>query len=83
MSEKMAAICSNCKQATSGKIYDPYWCAECKINELEEALEFYKEECKSSEIDRNKWLKKYNEESSLKVKYKNAFELLYEKIGEK
>lgn len=35
--EECAAVCSNCGKAT-GKIYESYICANCKIKQLEEQL---------------------------------------------
>lgn len=82
MSE-VAAVCNNCKQATSGKIYKPYLCADCKIKELEESVEFYKEQYQYAEKERSGWVKKFNDESIQKTKYRHAFECLYEKLNSK
>jgi hypothetical protein len=83
MSEEVAAICSNCGEATTGKIYEPYWCVDCKIKELEENVKFYKDQYRYAEEERSEWIKKYNDESILKTKYRNAFECLYEKATNK
>ena len=76
---EIAAVCSNC-QKTTGKIYDPYWCADCKIKELEESSEFHKEQNSNLNKQKNMWVNKYNEESILKTKYKHAFDALFEKV---
>ena len=77
--EEVAAICSKCSEATTGKIYDPYWCADCKIKSLEEDVGFYKEQYEYAEKERSRWVKMYNDESIQKTKYRNAFDCLYEK----
>ncbi|OAH57900.1 MULTISPECIES: hypothetical protein [Bacillaceae] len=38
MSE-VAATCSKCNKETTGKIYDPCYCAECKVQELKYRLD--------------------------------------------
>lgn len=83
MSEECGAVCSNCGNATTGKIYEPYWCADCKIKDLEENVEFYKEQYKNAENQRFDWVNKFNEESIQKTKYRHAFECLYEKVSSK
>jgi hypothetical protein len=77
--EEVAAICTKCGNGTTGKIYKPYLCANCKIEELEEDVEFYKEQYRNAEKERSEWIRKYNDESIQKTKYRNAFECLYEK----
>lgn len=79
MEEECAAVCTKCGQGTTGKIYNPYLCANCKIEELEEDVKFYKEQYQNAEKERSEWIRKYNEESIQKTKYRNAFECLYEK----
>ena len=84
MSEsETAALCSDCQKGTTGKIYKPYLCVDCKIKQLEEDVEFYKDQYRSSDKQRDEWVKKFNEESILKTKYRCAFEALYEKISGK
>jgi hypothetical protein len=83
MSEEVAAICTKCGNGTTGKIYKPYLCANCKVKELEEDVEFYKEQYRNAEKERSEWIKKYNDVSILKTKYRNAFECLYEKATNK
>jgi hypothetical protein len=80
MSEECAALCSKCGIGTTGKIYEPYWCADCKIKDLEERAEFYKEQYEYAEKQRTEWIKRYNDESIEKTKYRCAFECLYEKL---
>lgn len=75
------AICSKCNQVTTGKIYNPYWCVDCKIQDLEERVEFYKEQYDYAEKGRIEWINKFNDESILKTKYRCAFEALFEKIS--
>jgi hypothetical protein len=80
MSDKIAAKCDRCNKATTGKIYDPYWCADCKIEELQEKANFYKESYEHAEEARSEWVRKYNDESIQKTKYRHAFEALVEQI---
>lgn len=83
MNEELAAVCSKCNQTVTGKIYDTYWCSDCKLKELEEDVKFYKEQYDYAEKERSKWLKQYNDESILKTKYRHAFEVLFEQINKK
>lgn len=80
MSENVCAVCSKCNKAVTGKIYEPYWCADCKISDLEDKVNFYKEEYNRAEKERINLVKKYNDELSEKIKYKHAFKALVEEI---
>lgn len=69
----VAALCSNCDNSTS-KIYEPYWCADCKIEALESELLMYKERLSNLEANYSIASKKALEAN----KYRNAFEALVE-----
>ena len=79
MGEVNATICSNCGKATTSKIYDHNWCADCTIEELKATVDIYRDQYQYAEKERSEWVKRYNEESIQKTKYRNAFECLYEK----
>lgn len=76
MSEECAAVCGNCNRGTTGKIYEPYWCADCKIQYLETQLAEFKE----SHASLLSGIKKAKEErlvfSEQCAEYKTAFEVL-------
>jgi tRNA G26 N,N-dimethylase Trm1 len=83
LSEECAAVCSQCGEETTGKIYEPYWCADCKIKNLEEEVQCYKDQYNYAEKERTEWIKKFNDESIQKTKYRCAFEALFEKVSQK
>jgi molecular chaperone GrpE (heat shock protein) len=83
--EECAAVCSNC-QKTTGKIYDPYICANCKIKQLEEKLKERQEQNKLLLEEKEKYKKLWREEHEKAMeylKYKNAFKVLLKEIGVK
>lgn len=59
-----------------------YWFIK-QYESLKEDTQFYKEQYEYAEKERSEWVKRYNEESILKTKYRNAFECLYEKATSK
>ncbi|MGG3920467.1 hypothetical protein ABEV41_00705 [Geobacillus thermodenitrificans] len=83
--EECAAVCSNCGKAT-GKIYESYICANCKIKQLEEQLSESQEQINLLLEEKEKYKKLWREEheKTMKyLKYKNAFEVLLKEIGVK
>lgn len=91
MSEETGTICNQCNEITTGKIYTPYVCADCKIKNLEmqvaelESLrrQIEKDNYELSE-EREKYKCWYNECCERKrdyLKYKNAFQCLIKELG--
>lgn len=56
---------------------------KCLIDKLEEDKKILDRENQKLHEEKSKWVGKYNEESTEKWKYKNAFDKLFEKISEK
>lgn len=83
MSEEIAAVCERCEQATTGRIYDPYICAACKIEEQEaEIMALHKqlEKVTESEVKYRRWHQEKSEEYSEVLRYKTAFKTLVEEL---
>jgi hypothetical protein len=83
MSEECMALCTKCNKGTTGKIYEPYWCVDCKIKDLEENVDFYKDLYERAEKERSNWIMKFNDEAIQKTKYRCAFEAMFEKVSQK
>ncbi|MCA1184552.1 hypothetical protein MH050_19235 [Bacillus licheniformis] len=77
--EETAAVCSRCGNYMTGKIYDPYICADCKIDELNNELAVCKRE---REYIEQKYRTTEDESQALR-KYKWAFETLVAELSKK
>jgi hypothetical protein len=77
----VAAVCSLCDKATTGKIYSPYLCADCKVNDLEKRIN----EMQLMNVDGEKYKQRYLEEqakASENLKYKWAFQTLVKELAD-
>lgn len=79
----LVECCVACNSIIKNKRYEYCLCADCRVEVLEREIKFQKEQFKDSQNRVNNWISKYNEESILKIKYKHAFDALFEKINSK
>lgn len=76
--EECAAVCSACKNST-GKIYEGYVCADCRITALEELAETGKYYREMYEKEQHEFIA-FRESCEGALEYKTAFQLLVKEM---